>query len=83
MSQTFTAGTIYWVGVRHSSTATLRAIPIASCLPLGLLSNTATNPVTVLRRTLTYATAATTPWVFTNTDRVAAVNPTSIRMRIA
>ncbi len=83
MSQTFTAGTIYWLGVRHSSTATLRAMPLASCLPLGLLSTTAAGPATVIRRTLTYATAATTPWVFTNTDRVAGVAPTSIRMRIA
>ena len=82
LTQTFTAGVIYWIGVRHSGAATLRAIALGSCAQLGMLTNMAINPATVFRRTLTYATAATNPWSFVNTDRVAGITPTSIRMRV-
>lgn len=80
---TFLKGTIYWVGVRHSATATLRTINVSSAVNLGLASSTATSYATILRRTLTYATAATSPWVFTNSDRVSNVSPPSIRFRAA
>ena len=82
MSQTFVAGTIYWLGVRHSSTSTLRAIALGASPAFGT-TPTGTAYFTVCRRTLSFATAATDPWVFTNTDRVAGVAPTSMRMRIA
>ena len=81
LSFTFYSGTQYWVGVRHSSTATLRTINVSSAKNLGLTSATASNYATILRRTLTFATAATDPWVFTNSDRVANVTPPSIRFR--
>lgn len=80
---TFNSGVQYWVGVRHSSTATLRTINVSSAVNLGLTSSTAANYATILRRTLTFATAATSPWNFTNTDRVANVTPPSIRFRAA
>lgn len=80
---TFNRGTIYWLGVRHSSTATLRSINVSSAVNLGLTSAIASNYATILRRTLTFATAATDPWVFTNTDRTANVAPPSIRFRAA
>lgn len=78
---TFLSGVQYWVGVRHSATATLRCINVSSAVTLGLTSATSTSYATVLRRTLTFATAATSPWVFTNSDRVANVKPPSIRFR--
>jgi hypothetical protein len=78
---TFSSGVQYWVGVRHSSTATLRTINVSSAVNLGLTSATASNYATVLRRTLTYATAATSPWNFVNSDRVANITPPSIRFR--
>jgi len=83
LSFTFLKGTQYWVGVRHSSTCTLRTVAVASAVNLGLTSNNAANYATVLRRTLTYATAATSPWNFTNADRVANITPPSIRFRAA
>lgn len=79
----FASGVQYWVGVRHSSTATLRTINVSSAVNLGLTSSTAANYATILRRTRTFATAATNPWVFTNSDRVANVTPPSIRFRAA
>lgn len=81
LSFTFQSGVQYWVGVRHSSTCTLRTINVSSAVNLGLTSSTAANYATILRRTLTYATPATSPWNFTNSDRVANVTPPSIRFR--
>lgn len=81
MSQSFTAGTIYWVGVRHSSTATLRAIALGAAPSFGTTS-TGNAYYTVLRRTLTFATAATDPWAFLAADRVAGIAPTAIKMRV-
>lgn len=83
MSLAFSAGLIYWVGVRHSSTCTLRTIALASAINLGLLSNNATAYATVLQRTVAFASAAPSPWNFVNADRVAGVTPPSIRMRAA
>jgi len=80
---TFMKGTMYWVGVRHSSTSTLRSINVSSAVNLGLSTAQAANYATVLRRTLTFATAATSPWAFVNSDRVANITPPSIRFRAA
>ena len=80
---TFAAGTRYWVGVRFSAACTIRTIPMTSALNLGLPLSNATTYTSVLRRTLAFATAATNPWVFTNTDRVANITPPSIRFRAA
>ena len=78
---TFNSGVQYWVGVRSSSTASMRTINPSSAVNLGLTSSSATSYATILRRTLTYATAATSPWVFVNSDRVANISPPSIRFR--
>lgn len=83
LSFSFSSGVQYWVGVRHSSTATLRTINVSSAVNLGLTSSTASNYATILRRTVTFANAAPNPWVFTNSDRVANVTPPSIRFRAA
>lgn len=80
---TFASGVQYWVGVRHSSTATLRTINVSSAVNLGLTSSSAANYATILRRTVTFANAAPDPWTFTNTDRTANVTPPSIRFRAA
>lgn len=82
-SYTFLAGRIYWVGIRHSGAPTMRAIPVAGTPSLGIVDATATNHYTTLRRTLTYATAATDPWSFVAGDRTANVAPTAIRFRAA
>lgn len=83
LSFTFQSGVKYWLGVRHSSTCTLRTIAVASAYSLGLgNSGAAASQMTVLRRTLTFATAATNPWAFTSTDLVANITPPSIRFRV-
>lgn len=80
---TFESGTMYWIGVRHSSTATLRSIPATSSPNLGVNGSNGTNYFSALRRTLTFGTAATDPWAFTSTDLVAAAIQISIRFRAA
>jgi hypothetical protein len=80
---TFDAGRQYWLGVRHSSTATLRSINVGSAVNLGVASNNAANYFTILRRTLAFATALPANWNFVTADRVANVTPYSIRMRAA
>lgn len=83
VSFTFEAGVLYWLGMRHSSTATVSGIPLANCLNMGLPNSSGVNYVTVIRRTVTYANAAPDPWVFTATELVANNMPPSIRFRIA
>jgi hypothetical protein len=70
------AGRTYWRGVRHSSTATLSVIngTVAHFLNAGTRS---TSAQTLLRRVLTYATAAPNPWVYTSSE-VGGQNPPAI-----
>lgn len=79
---TFDSGRQYWVGVRHSSTATVRAINVSSAVNLGAFSSTGTTYFTMVRRTLTFATPLPAEWAFVASDRTSA-NPPSIRMRAA
>lgn len=67
----------------NTNLSTLRSINVSSAVNLGLTSSTATNYATILRRTVTFATAAPDPWNFTNSDRVAGTTPPSIRFRAA
>lgn len=67
---TFTAGTVYWVGVIHSSTAALRAWGLGNALTFGGIGATATVAnygTLLLRSSLTYASPPTT-WAFTAAD---------------
>jgi len=83
ISFTFLAGKRYWIGIRQSSTASFRTVPIAAARSLGLTASNSNLYYTCIRRTLSYATAATDPWVFTSTDLISNVAPTSIRLRKA
>lgn len=78
---TFQSGRQYWIGVRHSSTATIRTINVSSAVNLGVNGSNGSNYFTILRRTITYANAAPNPWTFVSTDLVANVTPPSIRFR--
>lgn len=80
---TFNSGVQYWVGVRTSSTSTLRTIAVASAVNLGILTNNAVSYATILRRTIPYGDPAPNNWEFGNTDRVANITPPSIRFRAA
>lgn len=83
----FSAGVQYWIGTWHSSTATLRTINVSSAVNLGLgtSGSNATSYMTVVRRTVTYNTAANSApatWSFVSTD-LASATPPSVRMRAA
>jgi hypothetical protein len=82
VSITFEAGVQYWVGIRSSGTGTLRGIALIALPNLGLALSTSTAQNTILRRTLTYATAATDPYGFTSADPTSSIMP-GVRMRVA
>lgn len=82
VSFTFGSNRLYWLVVRHSSTATLRATPLSGAPNLGLQSDNATAYNTVIRRTLAYATALPASWGFSAAELTSA-SPTSIRIRAA
>ena len=81
VTQTLRRGITYWIGIRHSSTATLSAW--ASTATPDLNGGT---PVTtarkVLRRTLAYATAAPGTWGYLSSETNAG-SGTAIWMRAA
>ncbi|MCP9887814.1 hypothetical protein KBY96_07700 [Cyanobium sp. ATX 6A2] len=80
---TFDSGRQYWLGVRHSSTATLRALNLSSAVNLGCNGSNAANYFTVLRRTVAFADPAPNPWDFSANQRIANWAPNSVRMRAA
>jgi len=70
----FAANTPYWVGVHHSSTATLRGIAIAACQPIGLASATGTTENTELRTTPTFGSALTT-YSYASSNGASSIAP--------
>ena len=70
----FAANTLYWIGVHHSSTATLRGVAVASCQPIGLASATGTTENTELRTTPAFGSALDT-YVYAAANGVSAVAP--------
>jgi hypothetical protein len=76
---TFAADTPYWVGVHHSSTATLRSLVTGALVALDVSAGTGTNTVaSVVRRTSAFAGGAPSPFGFaaaqiTNNVGVAVV----------
>jgi hypothetical protein len=80
---TFDAGRQYWLGVRRSGSATIRAVNTGSAVNLGLNGANGTSYFTILRRTLAMTTPLPTSWGFTPSDLAAGAAPPSIRMRAA
>lgn len=78
---TLAASTVYWLGHRHSSTATLRGVAVGSALSLGPVSSASNQYASVIRRTLAFATALPATWGFAEADLVGNVSPPAIRMR--
>lgn len=73
-------GTVYWIGVRHSSTATISVWQTVSTADINGGSAISTTGRKTLRRTLTYATAAPTNWVFDSTE-ISSGNAPAIWLR--
>lgn len=80
-SLSMTKGTLYWVGVRYSSTATVNAHQPYCSPVIGYLATPTTAANKMLRRTLTFATGATTPWGYLVSEEVAA-NVPAVFMRV-
>lgn len=64
-SQTFTAGTTYWLGVHASGAVTLTGVVVASLTQIGMDSST--NQYTAISRTVTFGSAPST-WGSTGTQ---------------
>lgn len=79
---TLTAGTLYYIGVRHSSTATLNAFQPYMVPSLDWGTTPTASALKVFRRTLTYATAAPNPWGF-DANEATAASPNAIFLRVA
>ncbi len=72
---TFIGGARYWFGVRHSSTATVRALPENASPTLASAATPTNNPAKMLQRTLTFATDAPSTWGWTHTEEVVGPVP--------
>jgi hypothetical protein len=81
VSLTLRRGTVYWIGVRHSSTATLSAWAATATPDIngGAIATTARK---VLRRTLAYASAAPASWGFVSSE-INAGPATAVWLRAA
>lgn len=81
VSLTLRRGTVYWIGVRHNSTATLSAWA-ATATPDINGGSIATTARKVLRRTLAYASAAPASWAFVSSE-INAGPATAVWLRAA
>ena len=80
---TFEANRVYWVGWRFGAATTyavMRGLNISSAPNLGLAASSSNNYLSVLRRTIPFATRLPATWGFVGSDIAASVPP-SIRMR--
>jgi hypothetical protein len=71
---TFLADTLYWIGTRHSSTATLRGFAAGSGLHWNRGTLAGGGNFNCLQTALTYATAAPATWTWDSADQVRASN---------
>ena len=81
-SLTLLRGRTYWLGVRHSSTASLSAWALQSTPDINGGTTMVTTARKTLRRTVTFATAAPASWVYSAAEINAAV-ATAIWLRMA
>lgn len=79
----FVKGKPYWVGIRFSgATNAVRALPLAGVMTIGGMGTTSvTTQGTVLRRTITFANAAPSPWVFNSAEITQGILPAAIFLR--
>lgn len=82
-SFTFEANTLYWVGVRHSSTATIRGIALASMPSIGRTAAAGSTYPGILRQSVAFATPAPNPFGYAASQVTVNVVGPSARMLIA
>jgi hypothetical protein len=80
----FIKGTLYWLGIWCSSTATYRSIALSNALIIGGIgaAGITTTYGTVIRRTVSFASAAPDPWVFSSGEITNNITPPQILARI-
>lgn len=76
-------GVKYWVGWRFSGAPSVRVIALGSAINLGPAGTSGNTYYTILRRSILYSSPAPSNWVFSPTERVAAITPPLIRFRKA
>lgn len=80
-SVTLYRGRTYWLGVRHSATAALSAWPLQSTPDLNGGTTMVTTARKILRRTVTFATAAPASWNYVASEiNAAAASAVWLRM---
>lgn len=81
---TFKANKVYWVGWRFGAATTyavLRGLSISTAPNLGLAASSSNSYLSVLRRTIPFATRLPATWGFVESELSANIAPPSIRMR--
>ena len=81
ISYTFRQGLTYWLGMRHNSTATLSVWALTATPDINGGNAITTLARKVLRRTLTYATAAPASWGYLSSE-TSNTNGTAIWLRV-
>lgn len=81
-SLTFTKGVTYWIGFRHSSTATLSTWAPNATPDINGGTTAGTAKRSKLQRTLAFATAAPDPWGFLSSEITSAA-PTAVWLKMA
>lgn len=79
-SLTLLQGQTYWLGVRHNSTATLSAWGAQATPDINGGVAMQTTARKIIRRTVTFTSAAPTPWGFLSSE-VNSASPTAIWLR--
>lgn len=68
LSHTFVAGTTYWIGVRCSVSTGFQCWPSQSVPDVQGSTAPVTSLVKAVHRSVSYGTAAPTPWVWSSTE---------------
>ena len=75
-------GRTYWLGVRHSSTATISAWALQATPDISGGTTMVTTARKILRRTVTFATAAPSSWGYTSAE-ITAATASAVWLRMA
>ena len=72
----------YWIGVRHSATATLSAWPLTNAPDLDGAA-VSVNPTKILRRSQTFATPAPSSWAYVAAEGLSNTPAVAVWLRVA
>lgn len=81
-SMTFYRGRTYWLGIRHSATAAVSSWSLQATPDINGGTSIMTSARKTIRRTVTFASAAPSPWSFVSSEIISAAAP-AIWLRMA